>query len=210
MSFNRLNYDTCAYKQNLYQSVGPGEYMLTEPPNVEELCFSQSPQVRLQKTGVSVDPNKPLIDVDSELLNLTRAATNCPSRKYIPDGSQCGLTNPKDKEDNLKHGKDCYFDVEDTRLSNPPCTLRGTGWNRWEWLCLDPQERVLIPFDYNISNRLVVKDNHRPCIPTPIDVDLSLPPDTGNIKCGPINSTCSVPTGPPSIHWQDASNAKQS
>ena len=70
MSFNRLNYDTCAYKQNLYQSVGPGEYRLTEPPNADELCFSQSPQVRLQKTGVSVDPHKHLIDIDSELLNL--------------------------------------------------------------------------------------------------------------------------------------------
>ena len=209
MSFNRLNYDTCAYKQNLYQSVGPGEYKLTEPPNLEELCFSQSPQVRLQKTGVSIDPNKPLIDIDSELLNLTRASSNCPSKKYIPDGSQCGLTNPKDKENNLTHGKDCYFDVEDTRLSNPPCTLRGTGWNRWEWLCLDPQERVLIPFDNNINNRLVVKDNHRPCIPKPIDLDMSLPPDTGDISCNKTNKTCSVPTGPPSIHWQNAQNARQ-
>ena len=96
MSFNRLNYDTCAYKQNLYQSVGPGEYRLTEPPNVDKLCFPESPQVRAQRIGVSVRKDMPLIDVDSELLNLTRPATNCPSRKYIPDGSQCGLTNPDD------------------------------------------------------------------------------------------------------------------
>ena len=49
MSFNRLNYDTCAYKQNLYQSVGPGEYRLTEPPNLDEPCFAESPQIRLQR-----------------------------------------------------------------------------------------------------------------------------------------------------------------
>ena len=206
MSFNRLNYDTCAYRQNLYQSVGPGEYRLTEPPNLQELCFAESPQIRLQKQGVSIKPDMPLIDVDSELMNLTRSASNCPSKKYVPDGSQCGKVN---KEEQLQHGKDCFFTVEDTRISNPACNLRGTGWNRFEWLCLDPQDRVLIPFDYNISNRIVVKDNHRPCIPTPIDVNLSLPPDTGDITCEKIGSVCGAPTGPPSVQWQSAQNAKQ-
>ena len=208
MSFNRLNYDTCAYKQDLYQSVGPGEYRLTEPPNTDDICFAESPHIRLQYQGVSVPQDKPLIDVDSELMNITRAASACPSRKYIPDGTQCGLTNPMDNE-KKNHAKDCFFTVEDTRLSNPPCTLRGTGWNRWEWLCLNPQERVLIPFDHNINNRLVVKDNHRPCIPKPIDVNLSLPPQTGDIKCNPTQTSCGVPTGPPSVHWQDATNMKR-
>ena len=46
--------------------------MLTEPPNVKEPCFAQSPQIRLQRQGVSVAQNMPLIDVDSELMNLTR------------------------------------------------------------------------------------------------------------------------------------------
>ena len=205
MSFNRLNYDTCAYKQNLYQSVGPGEYKLTEPPNVDELCYSQSPQVRLQKTGVSIDPNKPLIDIDSELLNLTRRSTNCPSKKYIPDGSQCGLTNPKDKENNLKHGKDCFFDVEDTRLSNPPCTLRGTGWNRWEWLCKNPQANLEEPYDFQIDSRILAKNNHRPLIPNPIDQFLAHPEYNEDVVCEKlenIDNTCVVPTSPPSVQWQ--------
>ena len=206
MSFNRLNYDTCAYRQNLYQSVGPGEYRLTEPPNLNEPCFAESPQIRLQRQGVSVNPDKPLIDIDSELMNITRGASNCPSKKYIPDGSQCGKVN---KQESLQHGKDCYFTVEDTRISNPACNLRGTGWNRWEWHCIDPQDRVLMPFDYNINNRLVVKDNHRPCIPTPVDVNMSLPPNTGNISCEKTGNVCGVPTGPPSVHWQNANNAKQ-
>ena len=66
-------------------------------------------------------------------------------------------------------------------------------------MCLDPQERVLIPFDYNINNRLVVKDNHRPCIPKPIDVNQSLPPDTGDITCDKISEVCGVPTGAPGV-----------
>jgi hypothetical protein len=211
MSFNRLNYDTCSYQHTLAESVGPGEYMLTEPPNVTQPCFAESPQIRLQRQGVSVAKNMPLIDVDSELMNLTRPATNCPSRKYIPDGNQCNEDHKlNEAKTNVEHGNDCFFQVEDTRLSNPSCNLRGTGWNRWEWLCLDPQERVLMPFDYNINNRLVAKDNHRPCIPKPIDVSYSLPPKSGEPKANNTVSTCGVPTGPPSIQWQNAMNAKQS
>ena len=68
---------------------------------------------------------------------------------------------------------------EDTRLSNPPCTLRGTGWNRWEWLCQDPQEE-LRPFDFNISNRIAAKDAHRPCIPIPISFNNRTNPNNKN------------------------------
>ena len=75
----------------------------------------------------------------------------------------------------MKHTRDCDNWVENTRISNPSCNLRGTGWNRWEWLCENPQERVLMPFDTNISNRLVVKDNHRPVIPKLIDQNPILP-----------------------------------
>ena len=32
MSFNRLNYDTCEYKQTLAQSIGPGHYQINTPP----------------------------------------------------------------------------------------------------------------------------------------------------------------------------------
>lgn len=209
MSFNRLNYDTCSYQHTLAESVGPGEYMLTEPPNVKEPCFAESPQIRLQRQGVSVAQNMPLIDVDSELMNLTRAASNCPSRKYVPNGNQCNESHKlQEAKNNLTHGNDCFFQVEDTRLSNPACNLRGTGWNRWEWLCLDPQDRVLMPFDHNINNRLVAKDNHRPCIPKPIDVSLSLPPQSAGPKSNNTVPTCGVPTGPPSIQWQNSLNAK--
>ena len=128
----------------------------------------------------------------------------------MPNGEQCNESKKlEEAKRNLVHGDDCYFTVEDTRLSNPACNLRGTGWNRWEWLCLNPQERVLMPFDHNINNRLVAKDNHRPCIPKPIDVNHSLPQGEDELVCNNTISTCGVPTGPPSIHWQNARNAKQ-
>ena len=64
--------------------------------------------------------------------------------------------------------------------------MRGLG-NRWEWLCLDPQEKVLIPFDHNINNRIIVKDNHRPIIPKPLDQSLALPKDPQPLPCEKYN-----------------------
>jgi hypothetical protein len=39
------------------------------------------------------------------------------------------------------------------RLTNPPCTLRATGWNRWEPLPHQPQLTFEQPFDFYIPAR---------------------------------------------------------
>ena len=173
MSLNDLKHDACTYKYDLKQSIGPGEYALAEP-NIEcKTCFDNDPYRRMsnrirRSSGVSLCKTRPLIDVDSELKNITRYATNCPAGKYRGD-PYCT---------DLKHFPDCTENdiSEPTRYSNPPCTLRSTGWNRWEWLCRNPQDRALVPFDFNINGRLIAKDNHRPCVETPFDQTSALPP----------------------------------
>ena len=208
MSFNRLNYDTCSYKQVLAESIGPGEYQLGQPFVSCKPCFNKDPRYRLQRNGASLQSKMSMVDTDSELMNLTRDASNCSAKKFNPTFTQNGEI--KNQNNELLDLVECAdLTSEDTRLSNPPCTLRGTGWNRWEWLCLNPQERVLMPFDHNINNRLVAKDNHRPCIPKPIDVNNSLPQGNEELVCNNTISTCGVPTGPPSVHWRNARNAKQ-
>ena len=170
MSFNRLNWDACTYQHNLKQSIGAAEYQLNTPRLECHGCFPFDPLThRTPKYGASLCSNKPLIDVDSELKRITRKASNCPTEDYIPsDNDFCELRSMPDCRTSLP--------TEVTRLSNPPCTLRCTGWNRWEWLCQNPQAKALVPFDHNISYRTIVKDNHRPCIPSPIDQSLALPP----------------------------------
>ena len=39
MSFNRLNYDMCQYKQSIYESVGAGSYMLATPSTSCDYCY---------------------------------------------------------------------------------------------------------------------------------------------------------------------------
>jgi hypothetical protein len=191
MSFNRLSYDTCQYKQVLCEATGPGQYVLNTPKVTCEPCFTNNPNIRLQKTGQSVSAKQNLIDINSELLNITRPNSKCPSRKF--------LVNCDNSVSQQVNAPSCEFPTDETRTSNPPSNLRGTGWNRWETLCKNPQNKVLVPFDFNIQNRLIVKDNHRPCIPTPIDVNNSLPKYTGELPCPATNSVCGSNTHPPSV-----------
>lgn len=173
MSFNRLDYDTCSYKQEISESIGPGEYQLNTPFISCDDCYNKDPQIILQRSGASVAKQIPMIDVDSELININRKLSNCSNDSFIPKFNKTGDI---DNSIEVVNFKNCDMPpTENTLLSNPPCNLKGTGWNRWEWLCQDPQDKVEIPFDYNISNRLVFKDNHRPVVPNLIDQTIFLP-----------------------------------
>jgi hypothetical protein len=201
MSFNRLDFDTCAYQQNLAESIGPGEYKLGEPMVGGAPCFAADPNIRLQYAGVSFDKNKSMVDTNSDLLNITRDASNCSMKKHLPQFDKDGNL-VQTRGENVKFQDCSLLQQEDTRLSNPACNLRGTGWNRWEWLCQDPQDRVLIPFDYHINTNILERDNHRPCIPEPMDQTLCLPTLNGEPIRNEIVATRAVPTGPPSVQWQ--------
>ena len=159
MSFSRINYDSCAYDKKLSESTGPGEYLLNRPSNPES-CFVGSPQLRYDRGAVSKFKDIDVVDVDSELLGLNRTLTKCQESEI--------LTGAKEQ---LKtcNANERFLYAEDTKLSNPPCTLKGRGWNRWEWLCENPQEKALKNFNTNISDRTIAKDTHKPLIPTPLN-----------------------------------------
>ena len=171
-SLSRLRFDTGAYEQTLKQSVGPGNYVFdTVNPHCTP-CLQGDSRMIMGTSGASICSGN-LVDVESDLHNIGRRATLAPSGLYRGDGSPPSLC----PNGGLQPYPACDgITAVDTRLVNPPCTLRGTGWNRWEWLCRDPQDHALIPFDANIDTSLVVKDNHRPHIARPIDPSLAMPP----------------------------------
>jgi hypothetical protein len=207
MSFNNLKYDTCSYKQVLSESIGACEYQLGTPFISCEDCFSNDPQLILQKNGVSVAKNVPQVDIDSDLMNITRKLTSCSSKEFIPK------FNAKGEIDNTietKHFGNCNIPTrENTRLSNPASTLRGTGWNRWEWLCENPQKRSIVPFDLNINDRLVVKDNHRPLVPKPIDQSVFLPAQNNEPIKVNISQAPAVPLGPVMVNFNGSADIRK-
>ena len=171
MSFNRLKYDNCEIKKYNQETTGPGNY-LYDTPIMCDNCLNDNPRVINQKKGVSLNSNVDWrfyygpVDVESDLFNLNRNLSRCPSKKYEPNcdpnsctnqGEICGTgviescNDPKNPlrnswnrpgDNNLVNFKNCFFPTEDTRLSNPSTNLRGTGWNRFETLCHNPQEQV--------------------------------------------------------------------
>ena len=80
MSSNRLIYDTCAYKQNLEQSVGPLAYQLY-PGRFENCNKCRIELGTVGGTAVSHIKGN-LVDLESDLKGTTRKASLCPEKKY--------------------------------------------------------------------------------------------------------------------------------
>jgi hypothetical protein len=231
MSFTNSRYDVCSYKYQLAETIGPGIYQLTRPDNQSIPVLPKDPRYIAQSSGVSISKNTSLIDIDSELIGISRNLSDCPDRKYMPDANasfHCGAQTGKVRGNTMREGFSNGFNngcrpgdklcvdnsqvinfadnglySEDTKLSNPPSTLRGTGWNwPFQWLPIDPQTRVLPEFDYQINTKILSKDNHRPCIQTPQNQYIVYPVPNNTPICETILPVCQVPTLPPSVSWQ--------
>lgn len=193
MSFSRLKYDECETKKYNEETSGPGNYMVDTPKH-SKMCWNDNPRVINQRVGDSMNTNVDWrfyagpVDVESDLLNINRRSSSCPSNKYSPNcgpndcnnqGEPCGagvigncsnnLRNSwnRPNDNNLTNFENCYFETEDTRLSNPNSNLRGTGINRFNHLLFDPQEQCMFPGEFMTSTRIVFKDNHRPSVVDP-------------------------------------------
>jgi hypothetical protein len=168
-SFEQLIYDTGTYNVDLKQSTAPLRWVLD--PNYANTCnpcFPSNPGY-LGRVGVSIAKDTPLIDVESDLKLLNYRNSRNPQDKYIPP-THCVTDN--------YHFSDCANLTDYSRIMLPVCTFRGiVGPNRYSPLCLQPQDenRWLQPSEIGINYRMVVKDNHTPCIPCPINQCLVLP-----------------------------------
>ena len=203
MSSTNLSYDNCTYKQDLKESVGPGDYMINTPTSDCKQCISDNPYIRTTNM-FPMSLGDDWIDANSELSGRTRTASSCPSKKYLPVEQYNNF-----KPMNVKKDEQCndFLFTEDTRSSNPACNLRGRGINRWEYLCEDPQKYALTPFDdyrYGVNNRLLVKDAHKPCIPKPLDTTNVV----GNENIDNEFLTSQADSINPGINWRTCSEVR--
>ena len=195
MAFTRLPYDRCTIQNKNNASMNVGNYSLNTPVH-KSSCYQINPQIINQGSGVSMSANTPWrfsagpIDVETDLKNINRPASNCPKEKYQPKCDNCGVITSGEPcgngvatvchncgkhvktggmcNQNLVDFPDCEFPVENTRLSNPPSTLKETGWNRFEELCLNPQAKLFFPGELDIMTRLRAKDSYKSHLRTPM------------------------------------------
>ena len=193
-SFNHLIYDTGAYAADLRQSTAPLNWVLDPTyANSCQSCFVGDVGY-IGKNGVSINTDRSLIDIESNLKLLNYRNTHNPALKYIPEcagqssysnnGYPCGggispeISNQSSLPTSDKyHYNECGTFTDYTRITNPSCTLRGTGVNRFQPMCLNFQDvnRWQNPAEVGISYRMVAKDNHHPRIPVPMNQANSLP-----------------------------------
>ena len=110
MSFNRLAYDTCAYKQDLSENVSQLSYLLD--PIKFEHCHKCRHEVGLVGgTNVGV-VNGNLVDLENELMGINRPNTQCPAYKFLP------------RSDNVVQGKEYIKPVQHPEVDTGMLQLR--------------------------------------------------------------------------------------
>ena len=154
MAFTRFNYDECREIKQLQEATGLGRYMLNVPGNGSRPAFSQDPFIRARKWGGNLRTNT--VNLESDLKGLTRnlnrdtlqneykhksissSAVSCPEMAPITDQS---------------------------RATHPAWEVRDAETVNWSILHFDPQENVCLPFQNNLSTRIIEKNEFHPKYP---------------------------------------------
>jgi hypothetical protein len=130
-------------------------YYLNPPAANCPTTFPVNATTRIQKSGDSWVAGEWKTDVESDLKGIDRLGTRirCDAVQYNPQTNRVNnipLANAQDEN------------VPQTfaRLVDPPCTLRTTGWNRWQPLFHNPQETFETPFDFFIPSRDIDKEKY--------------------------------------------------
>lgn len=157
-SMTRYRHDLCKMIENNEISTGPGRYVLGVPNAYGNAAYIPNPTILNQKWGAAHDMSSTKTDVESDLRNLARPTARTVCGQYQPDQGQRTLTAMPEAD----------FPRTYERLVDPPCTMRGTGVNRWEWLCQNPQENVMIPFEWGVNSTLAQKDGYYAKVTQPL------------------------------------------
>jgi hypothetical protein len=191
-SMTRYRHDVNKMVENNEISTGPGRYRLGVPNHFGNAVFVPDPTIRMQRWGAAHDMSSTKTDVESDLLNIGRTGSRVACGQYTPaEGQKRQLTVMPEGE----------FPQTHARLVDPPCTLRGSGWNRWEWLCENPQENVMVPFEWNVDSRHAAKDVvHEQLLSAPLEA--IKPVQDRRMLCSQLYVEPAVPVAKPQAAGQ--------
>lgn len=155
MSFTRFHDDPCRIQKQLQQSTGPGRYAINVPGNGLTPSFMVDPYMRMQKWGANLMTGS--IDLESRLMGLDRTLDR--------DVKQYDEKPIKSKR--IRY-PDCKPFTDQTRATNPAWTARDLPQDHTYILPLNPQENVCMPFQNNLSTRILEKEHFVPQSPNPV------------------------------------------
>ena len=159
MAFTRFYDDECRIQKYLEESTSIGNYRINIPGTGKNPLYVNDPYLRLQKWGGNLSTNK--TELESDLIGITRKLNrdNLSDNNYLnynKNNNIYKVNNYKSYQNEITH---------QSRTTNPAWTLRELDSintpnvpNNFKYLFLNPQEHVSIPFNNNISSRIVEKD----------------------------------------------------
>jgi len=153
MSFTRFKYDDCRTKKSLQQSTDPGRWVLNVPGNGDSPCFIEDPQIIIQKWGANLRTNT--IHLESELRGVNRRLNkDCLGKD--------NYTNFSVSNQAIQYPTCNSTFTDQSRATNPAWWYRDLEQPHWSYLPIDPQINTCMPFQNNLSSRIIEKDHFTP------------------------------------------------
>jgi len=164
MAFTRFFDDPCRIQKYLEESTTIGNYNMNVPGNGTSPTFFNDPYVKIQKWGGNLSSNK--TDLESELFKLHRKLNrdSIKENNYVdylnnnPIYSQNNSNNNNNSEitgqSRVSHPAWVYREINNFNQKNEEYYVP----NNFNYLHLNPQANICIPFHNNINSRMLQKD----------------------------------------------------
>ena len=153
MAFTRFKYDDCRTKKSLQQATDPGKWILNVPGNGSSPCYMEDPQIIAQKWGANLRTNT--INLESDLRGVNRVI----GRDCLGKDEYQKYNVPNQA---IQYPKCSQLTTEQSRATNPAWWYRDLEQNNFEYPPLNPQVNTCLPFQNNLSTRILEKDYFTP------------------------------------------------
>ena len=126
-----------------------GRYVMNVPGNGTKPYYVEDPQIRIQKWGGNLMTNS--TNLESELFGVNRVL----GHDYLGH-EEYQRYNVQSSP--MHYPSTCALTTEQSRTIMPVWTARDLEQVNWYMLPLNPQENTCIPFQNNLSTRIIEKD----------------------------------------------------
>jgi hypothetical protein len=153
MAFTRFKYDDCRTKKSLQQSTDPGRWILNVPGNGDSPLYMEDPYIIPQKWGANLRTNT--INLESDLRGVNRDL----SRDCLGKNEYQIYNVPNES---IQYQSCNQLTTEQSRATNPAWWYRDLEQANWQYPPLNPQVNTALPFQNNLSTRILEKDYFTP------------------------------------------------
>ena len=175
MANTRFNYDECRTKKALQQSTDPGRWILNVPGNGSDPSYMGDPHIIMQKWGGNLRTNT--INLDSDLRGVNRQI----GRDCLGKDEYTSYNVPNEA---IKYPTCNNLFTEQSRATNPAWWYRDLEQTNQQFPLLNPQANTCIPFQSNLSTRILEKDYFTPKRDCVIDETKNSLPSSYNLIKG--------------------------